>query len=179
MIPLHAGFMLRPMSAEDINEVVAIERACQPTPWSDALFRDCLAGHYDCRSIVRGGVGGVAGVGEVGGVSGDAVGADDPSAKLAGFVVLSSVLDEVHLLNIAVAPAWQRRGLAWAALRELIAHYRQTGMQYLYLEVREGNAAARALYRQLGFAEVGERKHYYRSPGGRENAILMTLPLSS
>lgn len=153
MIPLHAGFVLRAMAAADIEQVVAIERACQPTPWSTALFADCLAGHYDCRSI-------------------------DHGDALAGFAVLSSVLDEVHLLNIAVAPAWQRRGLAWATLRELISHYQQAGMQQLYLEVREGNSAARALYRHLGFDEVGLRKHYYRSPDGRENAVLMTLSLT-
>jgi [ribosomal protein S18]-alanine N-acetyltransferase len=152
MIVLHAGFQLRTMTDDDLPAVVAIENATQPTPWTEQVFRDCFNSHYDCRVIERDG-------------------------DIAGFAVLSSVLDEVHLLNIAVAPALQRRGLAWAVIRELIADYRQRSMEFLYLEVRASNSAARALYERLGFQVTGERKNYYRTLNGRENAILMMLTL--
>lgn len=152
MTHLHAGFQLRSMLGDDVPAVVAIEDATQPTPWTEQVFRDCFTSHYDCRVIERDGM-------------------------IAGFAVLSSVLDEVHLLNIAVAPAMQRRGLAWAALRELIADYRQRNMGYVYLEVRASNTGARGLYERLGFQVTGERKNYYRTHDGRENAILMMLTL--
>ena len=152
MTHLHAGFQLRSMLGDDVPAVVAIEDATQPTPWTEQVFRDCFTSHYDCRVIERDGM-------------------------IAGFAVLSSVLDEVHLLNIAVAPAMQRRGLAWAALRELIADYRQRNMGYVYLEVRASNHGARQLYERLGFQVTGERKNYYRKADGRENAILMMLTL--
>ena len=152
MTHLHAGFQLRSMLGDDVPAVVAIEDATQPTPWTEQVFRDCFTSHYDCRVIERDGM-------------------------IAGFAVLSSVLDEVHLLNIAVAPAMQRRGLAWAALRELIADYRHRNMGYVYLEVRASNTGARGLYERLGFQVTGERKNYYRTHDGRENAILMMLTL--
>lgn len=152
MIALHAGYQLRPMVEDDLPVVVEIENATQPTPWTAQVFRDCFTSHYDCRVIERDGA-------------------------IAGFAVLSSVLDEVHLLNIAVAPAMQRRGLAWAALRELIADYRQRKMGFVYLEVRASNHGARQLYERLGFQVTGERKNYYRKADGRESAILMTLTL--
>ena len=152
MTHLHAGFQLRSMLGDDVPAVVAIEDATQPTPWTEQVFRDCFTSHYDCRVIERDGM-------------------------IAGFAVLSSVLDEVHLLNIAVAPAMQRRGLAWAALRELIADYRQRNMGYVYLEVRASNHGARQLYERLGFQVTGERKNYYRKADGRESAILIALTL--
>lgn len=152
MADLHAGFRLRPMTEEDVDAVVAIENATQPTPWTARIFLDCFVSHYDCRVVTHG-------------------------EQVVGFAVLSSVLDEVHLLNIAVAPAMQRRGIAWAALKEIAADYQRPDMRSLYLEVRESNQGARALYQRMGFQMIGERKNYYRTSGGRENAILMMKPL--
>jgi [ribosomal protein S18]-alanine N-acetyltransferase len=152
MADLHAGFRLRPMTEADLSAVVEIEQATQPTPWSAGVFLDCFASRYDCRVVTL-------------------------QDQVVAFAVLSSVLDEVHLLNIAVAPAMQRRGVAWATLKELIAEYQRPDLRSLYLEVRESNRGARALYEHLGFQVIGERKGYYRTEGGRENAILMMKPL--
>ncbi len=154
MTALHAGCTLRAMTEADLAEVVAIEDALQPTPWSAQVFRDCFNSHYDCRVVQR-------------------------DSAVIGFVVLSSVLDEVHLLNIAVAPAMQRRGIAWAVLKEVIPEYQARSLRYLYLEVRESNAGARALYERIGFQTVGLRRNYYRTHNGRENAVLMMLDLSA
>jgi [ribosomal protein S18]-alanine N-acetyltransferase len=152
MVELHAGFRLRPMTEQDVEAVVAIENATQPTPWTARIFLDCFASHYDCRVMTHG-------------------------EQVVGFAVLSSVLDELHLLNIAVAPAMQRRGIAWAALKQILADYQRTDMRSLYLEVRESNLGARSLYQHMGFQVIGERKNYYRTQGGRENAILMMKSL--
>ena len=151
-IPLLAGFSLRVMTEDDLPDVVRIEDATQVTPWSEGVFRDCLRGGYECHVIVR-------------------------DTQVAGFAVVSRVLDEAHLLNIAVAPAYQRRGLAWSSIRALCDDLRERDTGFIYLEVREGNQVARTLYEKLGFSVTGMRKDYYRKPGGREHAILMLLPL--
>ncbi len=83
-----AGARLRALTSADLDRVQAIEEASQVTPWSPGNFRDCLRSGYRCQVATVDGV---------------------PVA----FMILSSVLDECHLLNIAVAPAWQRRG--WPA----------------------------------------------------------------
>lgn len=129
---------LRPLTADDLPDVLAIEEVSQPTPWSPGNFQDCLKGGYRCQLL------------EVAGTP-------------VGFMVLSSVLDETHLLNIAVAPAWQRQGLARWMLTQALGEAQAEGMTVLYLEVRASNHGARRLYQSLGFRENGRRKHYYLS----------------
>jgi ribosomal-protein-alanine N-acetyltransferase len=92
-------------------------------------------------------------------------------------MILSSVLDERHLLNVAVAPARQRRGLALWMLEDELDEARTASMSVMYLEVRAGNDGAQSLYRRLGFVENGRRKGYYRAGTGREDAVLMMLEL--
>ena len=87
------------------------------------------------------------------------------------------VLDELELLIIGVAKAWQRRGLGRKLLSNLIESARGTFV-CVHLEVRASNAPARALYDALGFEEVGRRRNYYRTESGREDAILMRLDLA-
>jgi ribosomal-protein-alanine N-acetyltransferase len=87
----------------------------------------------------------------------------------AGFLSARRVLDEVHLLALAVEPARRRRGLGRALLGALLAG--ESGLREVQLEVREGNATARAFYAALGFVAVGRRPRYYRSG---EDAVLMS-----
>ena len=106
-----------------------------------------------------------------------------PPARLrAMFVIVlgiaMSVLDEVHLLNITVNPAFQRQGWARVLLDALALWSRQKSAQWIWLEVRQSNERAREIYLKHGFAEVGLRKNYYPNPDGpRENAVLMSLNL--
>jgi ribosomal-protein-alanine N-acetyltransferase len=89
-------------------------------------------------------------------------------------------VDELHLLNITVAPAWQGRGLAVVMLDRLVAACRQRGLTQLWLEVRVGNQRAREVYRRYGFAEVGKRRAYYPvQQGPREDAVLMSLMVAA
>ena len=149
---LHSGFELRDMRDSDLAEVTRIEEATQVTPWSRAVFADCIKAGYECQVIAR-------------------------DNQVAGFQIFSRVLDEAHLLNIAVAPAFQRQGLARESLCVAFERLRRLDTGFVYLEVRASNHGARVLYERLGFGVTGQRKEYYRKPGGREDAVLMTLPL--
>ena len=95
--------------------------------------------------------------------------------RVLGHIVLSTVLDEGNIDNVAVLPECRRCGVADALVGNCIARGRAMGLAFLTLEVRAGNAPAIALYRKHGFEEVGRRKNYYEKP--REDAILMTLVL--
>lgn len=146
---------IRAMELEDLDAVQAIEDAAQLTPWSTSHFRDCLNNaNYLCQVVV---------------------GHDDEPVA---FLILSRILDETHVLNVAVAPARQRRGIARMMLVKAMDDARQDAMTVMYLEVRESNAGAQTLYRQLGFEVCGVRKNYYRKGGGHENAVLMQCLLS-
>ena len=87
-------------------------------------------------------------------------------------------VDEAHLLNITVAPEFQRQGWAHLLLDALQLWARSRSAQWLWLEVRVSNLRARAIYEAYGFRKVGERKRYYPATvGEREDAIVMSLPL--
>jgi len=88
--------------------------------------------------------------------------------------------EETHLLNLTVAPARQRQGHGRALLRALADWARARGDATLWLEVRQSNAAGRALYAATGFAEVGLRRAYYPAHRQqREDAVVMRLDLQA
>ena len=94
-------------------------------------------------------------------------------AVLLGYAGMQTVLDEGYINNIAVSPQHRREGVASALLSTLILKARELDLSFLTLEVRAGNAPARALYEKFGFTAVGTRRGYYKKP--REDAQLMTL----
>lgn len=94
---------------------------------------------------------------------------------LCGFLVISAVADEGEISDLAVLPAYRRAGIASALLREGLRQLRESGCTSVYLEVRESNAAARALYAAFGFRPCGVRRRYYNSPP--EDACLYQLTL--
>ena len=97
---------------------------------------------------------------------------------LLGYFVAMMGVDEVHLLNITVAPAYQKQGWARVLLDALALWARGRGAQWLWLEVRVSNERALHAYQAQGFRRVGERKRYYPAPAGqREDAVVMSLPL--
>lgn len=144
------SWTLVPASPEHIPQIAALERVCFPAdPWSEALFLEAL--ENPCAAVLL------------------ALGEDGAAL---GYAVLSTVLDEGNLDNIAVAPEYRRRGVADALLGALTGFGREH-LAALMLEVRASNAPAIALYEKHGFAAVGRRKNYYNAP--KEDAILMTL----
>lgn len=141
-----------PMRPEDIDAVLAIERRAYPFPWSRANFADSLAAGYSawcCR--VEGG--------------------------LVGYAVMMLVLDEAHLLNITVAPDWQRHGYGTLVMHHLFGMARMHGAKRMFLEVRPSNAPGQGLYHRLGFETIGRRRGYYPAGEGREDAVVMALTL--
>lgn len=98
-----------------------------------------------------------------------------------GFVLVRTVGDEAEILTLAVQPDRRRRGLAARLVHAASQRAFELGASRIFLEVAVGNAAARALYTGLGFAEVGSRRAYYAAgPGKREDALILrsNLPLS-
>ena len=132
---------------EHIKDLAALEKECFSDPWPE----DMIGRMADKFTVAT---------------EGDA---------LMGYIVLSTVLDEGNIDNVAVSPAYRRRGAADALVADAVARSRDMGLAFLMLEVRAGNEPAIALYRKHGFREVGRRKNYYEKP--REDAILMTLVL--
>ncbi|AXF77113.1 ribosomal protein S18-alanine N-acetyltransferase [Erwinia tracheiphila] len=101
----------------------------------------------------------------------------DVSGTMAAFAITQVVLDEATLFNLAVDPAFQRRGLGEALLQFLINELVGRGIPTLWLEVRASNHPAIALYEKLDFNEVSIRCNYYPTATGKEDAIIMALTL--
>lgn len=140
----------RPMQEADLDELLRIERAAYPYPWTLGNFRDCLQAGYSCW------------VGEIDG-------------RLAGYWLMMSVLDEGHILNCCIAPQWQRQGYGRQLMQHLLQVADNHNTRSLYLEVRPSNGAARRLYAGLGFAYVAQRRGYYPTDDGTEDALVMRL----
>lgn len=144
------SFKILPMTQTDLTQIAALEKVCFPAdPWSESIFRAALD---NPRTAV--------------------LTAKDESGTVLGYAVVSAVLDEGSLDNIAVAPDCRRQGVA-DALLGVMTGYGRGELAFLTLEVRASNVPAVALYEKHGFVCVGRRKNYYDCP--REDAILMTL----
>jgi ribosomal-protein-alanine N-acetyltransferase len=142
------------MIVEDLDEVMRLENEAFSHPWSVELFRRELT--HDWSTVLL---------------------AEDPDDgnRLLGFVIFWIVHDEIHILNVATAPAQRRRGVARALLAETLRRGEPAKCRLATLEVRRSNAAALGLYEGLGFRRVGVRPNYYVDE--REDAIVMTLDL--
>jgi [ribosomal protein S18]-alanine N-acetyltransferase len=151
--PQASDWLHRPMVPADLDAVMAVELGAYSYPWSRGNFQDSLAAGY--LSELR-------------------LAAD---GQLLAYWVAMPGADELHLLNLTVAAPWQRRGHGADLLQRLVRRAEGRGDQTLWLEVRQSNAGARALYRAAGFAEVGLRRAYYPALGGREDAVVMRLGL--
>lgn len=153
------------MEPGDVDAVVAIERASFPKPWGPAQFLKELQQEWSTLLLA---------------VVPPAPARAEPgqpqaTGEIAGFAHFWVVHDEVHILNVASAPAHRRQGIARALLLETEARARRAGSAMLTLEVRRSNEAAQALYAGLGYQQAGVRKKYYSEEG--EDAIVMTRTL--
>lgn len=98
--------------------------------------------------------------------------------KMVGFAITQIVLDEATLFNLAIDPHYQRRGYGRLLLEHVIDQLATRNIVTLWLEVRASNARAITLYESLGFNEVSVRRNYYPGANGREDAIMMALPMA-
>jgi [ribosomal protein S18]-alanine N-acetyltransferase len=141
--------------SSDLDGLIELEHVCSPHPWSDALMATALSGTEGERTIVGR--------------------AENETRPLLGFCVFRVVADEAEIHNVAVHPAHRRRGLARSLLVRALELAAADGALVAHLEVRSGNGAAIALYRQLGFEQVGQRVGYYTSP--EEDAWLFSAAI--
>jgi ribosomal-protein-alanine N-acetyltransferase len=155
-MPRQAHVSLRPMQRTDIDAVLAIEERAFPQPWSRNFFEKELAASQAACTV--------------------AVGGGDGRAMIVGYTVCWRVLDELHLLNVAVHPEHRGGAIGRRLVEAVLDGGRTTGARVVYLEVRAGNVAARRLYRRLGFRDLGVRRAYY-GPG--QDAIVMELRLAA
>ena len=171
-------------SAEDLPEALEIERKSNPEPWTAAQFldelRNPLSRFWAVRLIMPEKRTSRCG-GEIGRPKGGRfvleAQQDAPRwSVLAGYICTWLVADEVQILDLAVNPAFRRRGLAWILLGHALAEGIKHGACLAVLEVRRSNTAARSLYEALGFTAMGERPGYYTVQP--EPAVIMHLSLA-
>ncbi|MES2957603.1 MAG: ribosomal protein S18-alanine N-acetyltransferase [Pseudomonadota bacterium] len=144
-----------PMTVADLDAVLTIEKQAYEFPWTRGNFIDSLAAGYRAELLRH--------------ADGD----------LCAYCVAMAGVQEMHLLNLSVAPDWQHRGLARGLLDALVADSRSVGALWVWLEVRESNHRAREVYRRYGFDQIAWRRGYYPAAAGRrEDACVMRLSLS-
>ena len=147
---LHFEFM----TESDITEVVAIEDAVYPHPWSRGNFADALKSGYQTW-VLR-----------------------DITGTMLGYFLLMLAVDEAHLLNISVRGDLHGRGIGRYLLGKIVDLAEDNIMSSVLLEVRPSNRRALAVYQRYGFVRIGRRKNYYPDVNGqREDAIVMRLSL--
>ena len=134
--------LLRPAEEGDIAQVAAIEKNCFADPWTEDSFRRLLGGEPAICLV--------------------AVFPPDPRVR--GYIIGFSVDEDAEVLNVAVEPESRGKGLAGQMLDAVLIELARRGVANAYLEVRESNKAARALYGAKGFREIGRRQGYYRRP---------------
>jgi len=103
--------------------------------------------------------------------------AADQGGDVAGFLIARHAADEGEILNVGVAPRHRRRGIALALVTEGLARLAHLGARTVFLEVRESNQGALALYRRFGFIEVARRAKYYRRPV--EDGVVLRAAISA
>ena len=138
---------LRRLRTSDLDRIEELERESYPTPWSRSMF-----------------------AGELAKPSGICLGAFQ-GADMLGYLIVARYVDAWHIMNVAVDPGHQRRGVATRLLERLFELTRDDERRGYTLEVRVSNDSAIGLYRDLGFVETGVRRGYYTD--NREDALIM------
>jgi ribosomal-protein-alanine N-acetyltransferase len=148
---MDAPFRIRSAAPADSAALVAIERRCFSDPWSEPSFREALASDWTFGLVA------------------------ETNRGIAGYLVGREAAGSGEILNLAVAPEFRRRGIGGELLEEGLSAFQERGAREVFLEVRESNRSAQALYLARGFRPVGQRASYYRNP--REDALVLRLAL--
>lgn len=142
--------IIRKMTMDDIEQVLAIDRVSFSLPWPERSFRFELTDNPASRCWVA-----------------------EMDGKLVGMIVAWLIVSEVHVATLATHPDFRRQGIAKKLLAYTLRELRNEGAQSSFLEVRASNFAAQEMYRKFGYEESGVRPRYYRD--NDEDALLMTL----
>ncbi|SEK32873.1 [SSU ribosomal protein S18P]-alanine acetyltransferase [Colwellia chukchiensis] len=137
-----------------VDQLLVIEQACHPHPWTEKTFRSCIGGRYFGEYLIV-------------------------ANTIVGFYVGEHVAGEATLMDICVAPANQGQGYGKMLLLAFLSHCQQLACQHIFLEVRAKNISAQMLYINQGFSEISRRTGYYPSNSGfgYEDAIVMSKKL--
>ena len=135
------------MSISDVPAVAELERKCFSDPWSERSVAAELENPLSLWLVALLG------------------------RTVVGYVGSQSAMEQADMMNIAVNPDYRRQGIAESLIERLVAELKDKQVSSLTLEVRASNAPAIALYRKLGFSQVGKRPNYYRNP--REDALIL------
>jgi ribosomal-protein-alanine N-acetyltransferase len=138
------------MLETDLSSVVSIERNSYDYPWNENIFRDCLLSGYTCVVAKK-------------------------SDLIVGYAILSSALDEAHILNFCIDKGYRNLGFGHQLLDFLINQSKVNSIEKIFLEVRPSNIKAIALYIKKGFEKIAKRPSYYRHVNGREDADVYLL----
>ena len=143
--------ILRPMIAEDLDQIVEIEKASMASPWSKELFEEELK-----RDVARYFVG-------------------EMNGQVVGYMGYWVAPQEAHIINLAIAPRFRQMGLGFEMMEYCLRFAYNNGARLATLEVRESNEAAQKLYEKMNFRTVAIRKKYYSD--NQENAVVMLKDL--
>lgn len=146
---------IRKMKDTDIAAVSRIEKLTHIQPWSENVLTDCYHSDYLCLVAEE----------------------NDYQKELKGYIILSQVLDEAHLLNLCVSLKYQGFGLGRELTARGIKEVVKRGARKMFLEVRRSNMRAIRLYESFGFSEIGIRANYYQGSSLSEDAVVMALVL--
>ena len=146
---------IRKMKDTDIAAVSRIEKLTHIQPWSENVLTDCYHSDYLCLVAEE----------------------NDHQKELKGYIILSQVLDEAHLLNLCVSLKYQGFGLGRELTARGIKEVVKRGARKMFLEVRRSNMRAIRLYESFGFSEIGIRTNYYQGSSLSEDAVVMALVL--
>jgi len=146
---------IRKMKDTDIAAVSRIEKLTHIQPWSENVLTDCYHSDYLCLVAEE----------------------NDYQKELKGYIILSQVLDEAHLLNLCVSLKYQGYGLGRELTARGIKEVVKRGARKMFLEVRRSNMRAIRLYESFGFSEIGIRTNYYQGSSLSEDAVVMALVL--
>ncbi|MDQ2691538.1 MAG: ribosomal protein S18-alanine N-acetyltransferase [Chloroflexota bacterium] len=144
------NLVIRKMTLDDVPAVVGLDQKSFSLPWPERSFRYELTGNPASRCWVA-----------------------ELDGQVVGMIVVWLIGDEAHVATLATLPDFRRRGIAKRLLSYALQHLMREGARSSFLEVRESNLAAQALYRMFGYTETGRRRRYYRD--NDEDALLMSL----
>jgi [ribosomal protein S18]-alanine N-acetyltransferase len=146
------GLTIRELREQDISDILEIEKQSFATPWTKGMVEETLVSPISTSFVM------------------------EEDGRLLGYIMLYSVADEAHILNLAVHPDGRRKGYGSRLLEYAVDHCRRKGVSDFFLEVRESNHSAQGLYMKHGFKTIGRRKRYYTET--KEDALVMQLSLA-
>jgi len=145
---------IREMSLDDLDNIIEIEKLSFVSPWTKRLFEETLISPISSSFIMK------------------------KDRETLGYIILYSVADEAHILNIAIHPQYRGKGYASSLIKHVLDYFEEKrDVHEFFLEVREGNMGAIRLYQRFGFEKIGKRKKYYSETN--EDALVMCLIINA